>query len=150
MGEWVEIEASTCTTNGSEIRECSNCDYSEIDEIEALGHSYEFAVTAPTCTGQGYTTYTCLCGDTYVDSYVDEMEHTPSDWIIDLAPEPNVEGSMHKECTACHEILETDVIEALPEVNEFKTEMVQILIVLLLLVILTFVTIIIVRKKKHA
>ena len=34
-------------------------------------HSYTSVVTAPTCTEEGYTTYTCKCGDTYVDDYVD-------------------------------------------------------------------------------
>ena len=33
-------------------------------------HSYTPTVTAPTCTEQGYTTYTCECGDSYVDEYV--------------------------------------------------------------------------------
>ena len=33
-------------------------------------HDYEAVVTAPTCTEQGYTTYTCTCGDSYVDDYV--------------------------------------------------------------------------------
>ena len=32
-------------------------------------------VTAPTCTEQGYTTYTCRCGKTYVDDYVDATGH---------------------------------------------------------------------------
>ena len=35
-------------------------------------HSYTTAVTAPTCTEQGYTTHTCACGDSYVDDYTDE------------------------------------------------------------------------------
>ncbi len=35
------------------------------------------AVTAPTCGAQGYTTYTCLCGETKVDNYVPATEkHT--------------------------------------------------------------------------
>ena len=34
-------------------------------------HEYETVVTDPTCTVQGYTTYTCECGDSYVDDYVD-------------------------------------------------------------------------------
>ena len=35
------------------------------------------AVTLPTCGEQGYTTYTCLCGETKVDSYVSPTEeHT--------------------------------------------------------------------------
>lgn len=38
-------------------------------------HTYESTVTAPTCTEQGYTTYTCTCGDSYVDTYVDALGH---------------------------------------------------------------------------
>ena len=34
-------------------------------------HQYTETVTAPTCTEKGYTTHTCECGDSYVDSYVD-------------------------------------------------------------------------------
>ena len=39
-------------------------------------HRYTESVTAPTCTTQGYTTHTCLCGDSYVDTYVDETGHS--------------------------------------------------------------------------
>ena len=39
-------------------------------------HSYTSAVTAPTCTEQGYTTYTCSgCGNSYKDNYVDALGH---------------------------------------------------------------------------
>ena len=39
-------------------------------------HSYTAAVTAPTCTERGYTTYTCsVCGDSYKGSYVDPLGH---------------------------------------------------------------------------
>lgn len=30
-------------------------------------HDYDAVVTEPTCTERGYTTYTCECGDSYVD-----------------------------------------------------------------------------------
>ncbi len=39
-------------------------------------HTYTPTVTAPTCTGQGYTTYTCDCGDNYTDEYVEATGHT--------------------------------------------------------------------------
>ena len=39
-------------------------------------HSYSGVVTAPTCTEYGYTTYTCACGDSYVDDYVDALGHS--------------------------------------------------------------------------
>jgi len=39
---------------------------------------YEAVITAPTCTEQGYTTYTCVCGDSYVGAPVDALGHTYS------------------------------------------------------------------------
>ena len=39
-------------------------------------HSYTSAVTEPTCTAQGYTTHTCTCGDSYVDSYTNALGHS--------------------------------------------------------------------------
>ena len=45
--------------------------------VDALGHDYDTAVTDPTCTAEGYTTYTCsVCGDNYKDDYVDALGHT--------------------------------------------------------------------------
>ena len=38
-------------------------------------HSYVTVVTVPTCTEQGYTTYTCECGDGYVDNYIEPLGH---------------------------------------------------------------------------
>ena len=43
--------------------------------VEEHTHAYESVVTAPTCTEKGYTTYTCACGDSYVDDYVDATGH---------------------------------------------------------------------------
>ena len=37
----------------------------EVEDVHT--HSHTSIVTAPTCTEQGYTTYTCECGDSYVD-----------------------------------------------------------------------------------
>ena len=36
---------------------------------------YTAVVTKPTCTEQGYTTYTCPCGKTYTDDYKDALGH---------------------------------------------------------------------------
>ena len=44
-------------------------------------HSYTAVVTAPTCTEQGYTTYTCECGDSYVADYVDALGHEYADGV---------------------------------------------------------------------
>ncbi len=37
--------------------------------------------------------------------------HNPSDWIEDIAATCKAEGSKHKECTDCEEVLETGTIE---------------------------------------
>ena len=38
-------------------------------------HQYDAVVTDPTCTEQGYTTYTCACGDSYVSDYTEPTGH---------------------------------------------------------------------------
>ncbi len=38
-------------------------------------HKFTVVITAPTCTEQGYTTYTCWCEETYVDNYEDALGH---------------------------------------------------------------------------
>ncbi len=39
-------------------------------------HNYSSAVTAPTCTQQGFTTYTCsICGGSNISDYVDALGH---------------------------------------------------------------------------
>ena len=74
----------TCTENGSKdvVIYCSVCDEEisrETVTLDATGHSYTTAVTSPTCTEQGYTTYTCSCGDNYVDDYVNATGHADND-----------------------------------------------------------------------
>ena len=48
--------------------------------IHYAGHTHEYSkkVTKPTCTAKGYTTYTCECGDSYQNNYVNAKGHTYS------------------------------------------------------------------------
>ena len=76
--------APSCIENGSKdvVVYCSVCN-EEINRetvvIDATGHNYTAVTTAPTCTEQGYTTYTCDCGETYVDNYVNATGHADND-----------------------------------------------------------------------
>ena len=76
------------------------------DETQPLGHDYQGEVTPPTCTQQGYTTYTCSrCGDSYVDDYVDPGEHSYETKVV----EPTcTEGGYTVYVCACGEMYEAD------------------------------------------
>ena len=49
-------------------------------------HDYVLTVIEPTCTEQGYTTYTCECGDEYVSDSVNATGHDWSEWVETVAP----------------------------------------------------------------
>ena len=55
----------------------------------------------------------------YYEDKDSKGEHISSDWIIDQQPTVAKEGSKHKECTVCKEVLETEKIAKLENV---KTE----------------------------
>ena len=98
-------------------------------------HSYEAVVTAPTCTEEGYTTYTCTCGDTYVDNKVDALGHTFVDGSCACgAADPDYEAHVHRyeavvtapTCTvpgfttytcACGDTYTADETEVVPHVD---------------------------------
>ncbi len=72
--------APTCTTTGlTEGKHCGDCGKVLVAQktVDALGHDYVGVVTAPTCTEEGYTTYTCSrCHDSYVADRVAPMGHS--------------------------------------------------------------------------
>ena len=50
------------------------------DDPANCEHTYTSAVTPPTCTEKGFTTYTCTkCGDSYKDDYTDIIAHDYQD-----------------------------------------------------------------------
>lgn len=64
------IVDSTCSKPGSyeSVTYCTVCgEELSRDKVETptLPHNYSKTVAAPTCTAQGFTTYTCSCGDSY-------------------------------------------------------------------------------------
>ena len=66
-------------------------------------HSYDAVVTAPTCTEKGYTTHTCACGDSYVDTYVDALGHAWDNGKVTKEPTETETGVKTFTCTRCGE-----------------------------------------------
>lgn len=87
------VTAPTCTANGYTVHKCSCGDTKTDSYTKLLGHSYQGGicvrcgvledhkhdfkqtVTAPTCISEGFTTYTCACGESYKKNYVSALEH---------------------------------------------------------------------------
>ncbi len=92
------VIAPTCTERGYTLSACACGDKKEGSYKAPLGHSYrdgictrcgildpsrdsahehEFraSVTAPTCGSEGFTTYSCSCGECYTKDYVSALEH---------------------------------------------------------------------------
>ena len=77
----------------------------------AKGHSYEAVVTEPTCGADGYTTYTCHCGDTYVADEVPATgDHQFGAWKVLKAAGCSVSGLRTRECVCGAS--QTEVISA--------------------------------------
>lgn len=53
---------------------CSVCGADE--PIPPHRHDYSAKTTAPTCTEDGYTVYTCECGDSYTADHVGKLDHS--------------------------------------------------------------------------
>lgn len=94
-GEWETIIDPSCETEGKQTRVCTACGYEETNTLPATGHTYTAAVTPSTCTKEGYTTYTCHCGASYVSDQTAVLPHTFGDWTL---AEPGLE---HRTCSSC-------------------------------------------------
>ena len=94
----------------------SSSSYASFRCVEAHEHSYTAVVTAPTCTEKGYTTHTCACGDSYVDTYVDALGHDWDSGMVTKQPTATETGVRTYTCTRCHET-KTETIPATGSVD---------------------------------
>ena len=85
--------------------------YFRCNRATAHEHSYKAVVTAPTCTAKGYTTHTCACGDSYVDTYVDALGHAWDEGKVTKEPTETETGVKTFTCTRCGET-KTETIPA--------------------------------------
>ena len=79
----------------------SSSSYASFRCVEAHEHSYTAVVTPPTCTAKGYTTHTCSCGHSYVDTYTDALGHAWDSGKVTKQPTETATGVRTYTCTRC-------------------------------------------------
>ena len=109
----------TVESRNTKYANYSSSSYATFKCVEAHEHSYTAVVTAPTCTEKGYTTHTCSCGDSYVDTYVDALGHAWDNGKVTKEPTETETGVKTFTCTRCGET-KTEVIPALSHEHSYK------------------------------
>lgn len=86
----------------------------EAEDVAPVEHKHQYScvVTAPTCTAEGHTTYTCVCGHSYIDGKVDATGHNWGQWQQTVAPSYDQEGEEKRICAVC-EAVETRTVAAM-------------------------------------
>ena len=102
-GDWTASEEE-----GKEERVCSACGDKEERDAEGHQHKYSYKITKPSCTEAGFTTYTCNCGESYKDDYVEAIGHDEKVRVIKAATCEET-GEAEYECVRCGE-KRTDVL----------------------------------------
>ena len=109
----------TVESRNTKYANYSSSSYATFRCVEAHEHSYTAVVTAPTCTEKGYTTHTCSCGDSYVDTYVDALGHAWDNGKVTKEPTETETGTKTFTCTRCGET-KTETIPKLTHEHSYK------------------------------
>ena len=133
------IVQPTYTSTGVEKHSCTRCSYFENKTLPKLDkpvtpppstssnpssgsssevhyHKYTSKVTAPTCTKNGYTTYTCACGNTYTDNTVPAIGHNLATNKVFKEATTKETGIRRYYCSRCSYTKD----EAIPKLHEHK------------------------------
>ena len=106
------IDAAYHEMTATDVVNCIFCHDSRIGGpvADLERHDFTAEAVAPTCTGEGYTTYTCmLCGYSYQGDGIQAAGHSFGEWVVDREPDMTGEGVRHRECSVCGET-ETELL----------------------------------------
>jgi len=117
-------KTATCKETGTARYTWNTTTYGSVwfdTTLPKTDHSYTSKVTAPTCTEKGYTTHTCsVCGDSYMDTYVDPLDHRWDDGVVTKKPTEQETGIRTYTCRACGET-KTEVIPVLEHTHVYTS-----------------------------
>lgn len=113
--------AATCTEEGFEERECSDCGLKEITKIEpATGHSWGAVQVVSGCGGAVKTKTCTVCGFTETDVDANDAAHQwNSEMTIDKAPTCFEAGSRSYHCAVCGLTKGSETIPANPDLHRW-------------------------------
>ena len=114
-GSEAQWKAISISSNGNDDLLTANIHYNYVSHT----HSYKDVVTAPTCTEKGYTTHTCSCGDSYVDTYTNALGHAWDEGKVTKEPTETETGVKTFTCTRCGET-KTETIPKLTHEHSYK------------------------------
>ena len=83
-------------------------------------HFYTTKVTQPTCTEQGFTTYSCSCGDSYISDYTSETGHADGKWQIFMVSSEDGIILENSTCPVCGSSLGLNFIEDFISINKIE------------------------------
>lgn len=125
-GDWIVDQEATEEETGQRHKECSECGDVITEEVEQLPrHEHNFAEsgrTDSTCETPGTITYSCsVCGESYGET-IPVKSHQAGEWVMEKAPTETETGLRTKKCVNCNATIETEVLEKLPHLHEYKAE----------------------------
>ena len=94
--------------------------------LVGCGHKHEYSeeVVKPTCTEQGYTKYTCECGETYNGNTVEALGHSFGEWDVVKEATEKEKGLKERTCSVCNK-LEEEEIPVKEHVHEYTEKVVE-------------------------
>ena len=114
-GQWYQVTAASCTTDGEERRDCSLCGESQTRTIPAFGHRYSnwTVVEEPTCVQQGVEAHICQnCMHSEIRS-LPMGDHSYSNWYTTKPATTTEAGQERRDCQHCdvYETRETEMLQ---------------------------------------
>jgi len=105
FGEWITVDAPTCTSIGSAERECSVCGHKEYKTLEKLPHTaVTYTDLEANCQHEGHTggTYCSVCNQELTPyTIISKTGHDYTNWEQTSAPTCISIGQERRECTVC-------------------------------------------------
>ena len=141
-GEWTVIRQANGSQTGERTRQCSQCDYTQTEEIPMCSHADTQTRDAKeaTCATAGYTgdTYCAVCGDLVEKGSAVRAtgKHSYSDWV-------EQDASRSRSCTVCDHSETVQIAQ-----TEDSNGWIWIVIAVAAATAVTVVVILVAKKKK--